>query len=427
MTKHSLGLVDVVAIGIGAMVGAGIFVLIGQVAELVDVFTWFSFALAGIISLLIGYVYARLAVYYPTNGGIVDYFRNGLSPRLFMILSFLYVVTLILTIGLVARAFGVYAAQWLHPAGSNITILGLVYTSLVLVVLSFLNMYSNHAVGRTEVLLVSVKLGILAIFIIAGLLSLKHADMMPIPGIAPIFSSTMFSGLGLTFFAYAGFNMMANAADKVQNPEKVMPRAFMLAIAITMFLYVALAVILVANLSTAELTKYANTSIAYAAYPVLGETGFILVSVGALLATSSAINATIFSLFNTLNSMGNSKALPERFNHVIWRNASFGNIAISVLILLMALSVNISILADVVSFTFLLSYFYVLIIAWRMRDKIHLAPWFLSIVIALVVIILIGFVYSLMVSNFKSIIFILISIAACYALAIWSERNAQHE
>lgn len=424
MSKYSLRLVDVIAIGIGAMVGAGIFVLIGQVAELVDDFAWFSFALAGVVSLLIGYVYARLAVYYPTNGGLIDYFRSSLSPGLFMTLSFLYIVTLILTIALVARAFGVYAARWIHPDGGDVVLLGLVYTFLIIVLLSLLNMFSSHAVGRTEVVLVSIKLGILLIFIVGGFLDLKDAELVPspLPAVSPMFSS-----LGLTFFAYAGFNMMANAADKVKDPEKTMPRAFIWAIVITMLIYVALAVILVANLSTADLTKYAQTSIAYAAYPVLGEAGFVLVSIGALLATSSAINATIFSLFNTLDSMATSKELPGRLTHTLWRKASVGNIGASVLIIVLALSFDISILADVVSFTFLISYFFVLVVAWRMKDRIHLSGLFLAITIAIVVVILAGFIYSLVSSNFMSIVFICISIAICFVLAIWSQRNGHHE
>ncbi|CAK7011535.1 APC family permease [Kerstersia gyiorum] len=419
-SKQTLNLIDVISIGIGAMVGAGIFVLIGQVAELMDTFTWFSFGLAGVVSLLIGYAYARLSVYYPTNGGLIDYFRAAFSRPLVITLSFLYIGTLILTIALVARAFGLYAAQWLHPGHANLALLGLAYTLGIIVLLALLNMYSNHAVGRTESLLVILKLGILLIFIIAGAVQLKPTSLIPspLPGADPIFSS-----LGLTFFAYAGFNMMTNAADKVKNPARTMPLAFILAISITMLLYVALAIILASSLSMAQLRQYAETSIAYAAYPVLGATGFVMVSAGALLATSSAINATIFSLFNTLDSMGQSREIPAALNRPLWRNASSGNVVISIAIAVLALCFDVSVLADVVSFTFLASYFFVLIAAWRMRARIHLGAGFLLLTLAIVSLIMLGFLYSLATSNLMAIASILAALALCAGLAFWRNRH----
>lgn len=100
-----LGLWNVVSIGIGAMVGAGIFALLGQAALLMEASTWVAFAFGGIVAMFSGYAYARLGASYPSNGGIIDFFRRGLGNGVFSLaLSLLYLLTLAVSIAMVARA-----------------------------------------------------------------------------------------------------------------------------------------------------------------------------------------------------------------------------------------------------------------------------------------------------------------------------------
>ena len=90
-----LGLWNVVSIGIGAMVGAGIFALLGQAALLMEASTWVAFAFGGIVAMYSGYAYARLGASYPSNGGIIVFFRRGLGNGVFSLaLSLLYLLTL---------------------------------------------------------------------------------------------------------------------------------------------------------------------------------------------------------------------------------------------------------------------------------------------------------------------------------------------
>ncbi len=103
-----LGLWNVVSIGIGAMVGAGIFALLGQAALLMEASTWVAFAFGGIVAMFSGYAYARLGASYPSNGGIIDFFRRGLGNGVFSLaLSLLYLLTLAVSIAMVA-ATGAY-------------------------------------------------------------------------------------------------------------------------------------------------------------------------------------------------------------------------------------------------------------------------------------------------------------------------------
>lgn len=110
-----LGLWNVVSIGIGAMVGAGIFALLGQAALLMEASTWVAFA-GGIVAMFSGYAYARLGASYPSNGGIIDFFRRGLGNGVFRWHSLLYLLTLAVSIAMVARALALMPCSFCMKA-----------------------------------------------------------------------------------------------------------------------------------------------------------------------------------------------------------------------------------------------------------------------------------------------------------------------
>lgn len=136
-----------------------------------------------------GYAYARLGASYPSNGGIIDFFRRGLGNGVFSLaLSLLYLLTLAVSIAMVARAFGAYAVQFLHE-GSREEHLILLYALGIIAVMTLFNSLSNHAVGRLEVILVGIKMMILLLLIIAGVWSLQPAHISVSAPPAPVRSS----------------------------------------------------------------------------------------------------------------------------------------------------------------------------------------------------------------------------------------------
>ena len=285
-SEKPLTLLQVIALGIGAMVGAGIFALLGQTALIMQSATWIAFACGGLVALFAGYAYARLSACYPSPGGIIDFFRLSLPAVLTIALSFLYLVTLILTVAMVARAFGAYAVQLFHR-GNESALLPEVYTAFIIIAVGLMNITGSHAVGKVEVLLVGTKLVIIIALVATGVFTVDTTLL----NISTFSGDTLFSAVGLTFFAYAGFGMMANASDKVADPGRVMPRAFMIAILFTIVLYISLALVLLGNLSPSQLVRYADTAVAQVAYPVWGKTGFVIVAAAALLAVRLCPNA----------------------------------------------------------------------------------------------------------------------------------------
>ncbi len=160
--------------------------------------TWIAFACGGLVALFAGYAYAWLSACYPSPGGIIDFFRLSLPAVLTIALSFLYLVTLILTVAMVARAFGAYAVQLFHQ-GNESALLPEVYTAFIIIAVGLMNITGSHAVGKVEVLLVGTKLVIIIALVATGVFTVDTTLL----NISSFSGDTLFSAVGLTFFAYA--------------------------------------------------------------------------------------------------------------------------------------------------------------------------------------------------------------------------------
>lgn len=363
--RGTMGLLSVAAIGIGSMVGAGIFALLGQAAVSAGRDVYASFVIAGVIAFLSGVSYARLAVRYPTNGGIVDYLARAFpSPIVARGLALLYLITLVVTVAIVAKAFGNYAAR-LFVSEAPVRLVSNVFAAGVVILLGVLNLVGARAVGRAEVLLVGVKLGILALLMAAGLPGIDPGLLGQGQSVAP---QALIASVALTFFAYAGFGMMANAAANVADPKTTIPRAIFLAIALVMVLYVSLAVVVLGNLPADKLLEYADTAVAEAAKPVLGHFGFVAVSVGALIATASAINATLFSILN----LGRALVANDRNGNALARwllGSVSGYATLIAIIIAIIFFFDLNAIANVAGGAFLLAYLSVFAAHWRLLPE----------------------------------------------------------
>lgn len=162
--KVYLSLWNVIALGIGSMVGAGIFALMGQATLMAGKNVYWSFLIGGVAALLSGYTYARLGSRYPGSGGIMDYFNKGFSHKtLAGALTLIYLGTLVITVALVAKSFGAYASRLFLPDESVTVFTTGLFSSIAILLLGALNMGGVKAVGKSEVVLVAFKLLILTI------------------------------------------------------------------------------------------------------------------------------------------------------------------------------------------------------------------------------------------------------------------------
>ena len=335
-SSHSkaFGLWSAALLGIGAMVGAGIFVVIGQAAAIAGAWAWLSFFFGGLISLAAGYSLARLALTFPSRGGIVEYLVQlyGEGP-LAGAGGVLFYLAQVIAIAAVAKAFGIYGAQLFgtaDPLWQNALALG------ILLLFALINTLGASWVSRSESLIVMIKLGILILF---TLLAWWHADLNRLHAPFPGQISPLLFAAGLTFFAYQGFSLICNTVEDMDSPQRNLPRAIGLAIGLVTLLYVSISVAVLGNLSLPELLHTQEYALAEAARPFLGEAGFHIMAAAALIATASAINATLYATSEITYTLVRKGALPidytyHRFSN---REALWMTVLLVSLLLFMAL------------------------------------------------------------------------------------------
>ena len=375
MKQGRMSSLAVVALGIGSMVGAGIFSLMGQVALEAGRAVWLAFLLGGVVAVFSGLSFGRLGARFPSAGGMLDYFNRAFRPGILAGgLSLVYLLTLLLTVALVGRSFGAYAVGVLQALGVPAVGSGW-FTAGVIVVLGVLNMQVASLVGRVEVLLVLLKLGVLLLLIGAGEPGL--CEPLPDAGMASLRVESLFGSVGLTFFAYAGYGMMANAAPNLQNPARQLPVLIPVAIVLVALLYVALSLVITREVAPVLLVSDADTAVAAAAAPLMGEYGYLAVAVAALVATASAINATLFCLLRLEDGLAEHSELGRLFRpqRELGNGASWGYVLLLGFCVLLGVGVELAETARIAGVTFLLSYLAVYAAHWKLRGETGARNW----------------------------------------------------
>ncbi len=331
-----------VAMGIGAMVGAGIFALLGQAGQIAGSAVWMSFLAGGVIALLSGYSMGRLGARYPSAGGLVEYLVQGYGPGIFSGgISVLMYISALVSVSLVARTFGTYAYELL-PAGLPAFLVEVLAAGIILVFM-FINLRGPGSMSRVENLVVLIKMAALSIFAIAGLVTMDPTRFSPAE--YPPYQSVLFS-LAITFFAYEGFRIITNAAEDMPDPARTLPRAIMTSILLVMVLYVAVALAVFGNLSADEVIKAEDYALAEAARPIFGAAGFTIMALAALLSTSSAINASLYSVTNVTYRLARLGELPAVFGQPLGHSRE-GLVISSFMILIMAVFFDLSSIAAI--------------------------------------------------------------------------------
>jgi amino acid transporter len=303
-----------VAIGVGGMVGGGIFAVLGLAATLAGGATPVAFLVAGVVALLTAYSYAKLTTAYPSDGGTivfidrafgVDLWTGGINNLLWL--------SYIVTLSLYAVAFANYTGTFFSDQHGTILHHTLVSTGILLPMI--LNLTSPALVSKTEAAVVLIKIGILLAVIAFGVGSIDASRLAPSGWEGPL---AIIGGGMLIFVAYEGFELIANTAPNVSNPEKALPRAYYFSVGFVLVLYVVIAVVTVGSLSASEIQLASDFALAEATRPTLGQLGFTLVAVSAVLATFSAINATLYGSARLASSIASEGEAPTFLERRIW-------------------------------------------------------------------------------------------------------------
>ena len=280
-------------LGIGAMVGAGIFALLGEAAVVAGSAVWLSFLLAGTVASLLGYTVVKLGVRYPSSGGLFAYLIQGFgNGRLVGIAGWLgYFAAIVIVCSMVAVAFGSYATS-LFVGEDAWGGWDNVFTTIVVVAMAGVSMIGSKLVDRAQSLIVIALLAVFAVFIAVTIVDIDF-DLLAFSGYPPF--TDIVASVALTFFAYLGFSVITFAAGDLRDPGRELPVAMYAALGVTTVLYILISIGVFGTLTAEQAIGYGETAIAEAARPALGEAGFVMMAIAALLATASSVNATLYA------------------------------------------------------------------------------------------------------------------------------------
>ncbi len=368
--SRAIGYWGAVAIGVGGMVGGGIFAVLGLAVQLAHGGTPAAFVLAGVVALLTTYSYVKLSLTLPSQGGTVTFlnkaFGAGLTTGALNVLLWLsYVVML----SLYAYAFGSYGAALMPGGGALEKHLAI---SAVIVLATGLNSIGSKVLGEAETWIVGVKVAILLFFVAVGLFGLDPSRLAPAAWTGP---AQLFSGGMIIFLAYEGFELIANTAGDLGDPERTLPRAYYSAVLFVIVLYVLVAAVSVGNLPVPQIVAAKDYALAEAARPFLGQAGFTLIAIAALLSTASAINATLYGAARLSYVIAKDGELPEMLEHKIWSKPLEGLFLTAILTLLVANLFDLSSISTMGSAGFLLIFGAVNAANLRMADRTGSNRW----------------------------------------------------
>ena len=414
--KSNIGLPAALSIGIGGMIGAGIFSILGVVAGISGSALPISFAIGGVVAGLAAYSYVALGKAFPTVGGSVTFLVRGYGEGvLSSSLSLFQYFSFIITIALYATGFAAYA-------GTFIALPSKVWAVGVVLAFTLINFLGTRTMGRSESIIVIIKLTILVVFIVAAFVALPGRGLdrlSPATWPGPL---AVLSGAAVLFVGYEGFGLVTNAAANMAQPARELPRAIYGSVATVIVIYILVAIGVVTNVPLDVLRGLGDSALAVSAKPSLGEAGFRLVAIAALLATASAVNATLFGSANVAYQIAKNGDLPPAFTRELWGRDVEGLFITSALVLVFVLLFPLSAVASMGSAGFLLIYAAVSIGHLRIRTETGAKAWPIVASAVTCLALLIVLAYKMATSAPKSLIALGVTLAVSFVFEVAYRR-----
>ena len=400
-------------IGVGAMVGAGIFSLLGTAGEVAGTAVWLSFVLAGIIAALQGYSFGKLGAIFPSGGGLLEYVNRGYGPgHVATVTAWLTYAANGIVTAMVAVSFGHYASSAFtndDPSSAKLFAVALV------VAMTLLNIAGSSFVARVQSLIVFVVVGILAFFAVVTMLEADFSRLAPsgYPSIRDIVSS-----VALTFFAFLGFGVVTFTAKDLADPPRQLPRAMAIAIGLATAVYVSVSLGVFGTMSVPDVIAAGPTAIAVAAQPILGDAGFWLMVVTALFATAGATNAGLYPAAGLTEHLASTGQFPPIMGQRLGGRAPVGLLAVAVIVVVMVVFFDLSSIASIGSAVALMIFALVTVGHLRIREQTGARLSILVLALATTGITLLTFIFTTLIQEPRSIVTLLAILAVSVALDV---------
>jgi amino acid transporter/nucleotide-binding universal stress UspA family protein len=387
---RELGLFDASMIGIGAMIGAGIFVLTGIAAGEAGPASLLSFGLNGLVTLLTALSYAELASAHPRAGGGYAFIKKAFPGPVGFASGWMLWFSYVVACSLYAMGFGSYFWEFVHKylpflSHAAFSLLGnhtpvMMMTVAVSVLFIAINMRGTAFTGKVENIITMAKITILGVFIIFGLKVFLGSPTESMRQFTPFFPKGMggvLIAMGLTFIAFEGYDLIATVAEEIKDPRRTIPRATIISLTVAVTIYVLILLVSIGSIHPATgtswefLGEYREIAIVKAAAMFMPVFGVFLIIIGGLLSTTSALNATILASSRVAFSMGRDKMLPRRMAtiHPDRRTPHIAIAVTGVILIMMAVFFPIHVIGSAASLMFLLTFALVNLSLIAMRRK----------------------------------------------------------
>lgn len=307
--ENSISLGGAIAMGTGVMIGAGIFALTGQIAQLAGPLFPLAFIAGAVVTSFSAYSYIRMSNKWPSSGGIAMILQKCYGPGAIAGgAALLMALSMVIAESLVARTFATYVLRPFDIEGGPLV----PALAVAVIVFAFLvNIAGNRSVGLFSLIMAAIKIGGIALFGIAALWSSGFAfaaasETSQSYGLTGFIAST-----ALAILAFKGFTTITNSGAEITEPNRNVGRAIMFSIGICVVVYLLVAYGVGSSLTIEEIISARDYSLAQAAQPALGQTGFILTVILAAVATASGVLASVFAVSRMLAMLTDMEMIPH--------------------------------------------------------------------------------------------------------------------
>ena len=424
-----------VFIGVGAMVGAGIFALLGEAGAIALSAVWLSFLIAGVIAALQGYSFSKLGKKYASASGMMGYIGAGFGKdsRVASVFSWLVWASSSIVVAMVAVSFGSYAATVIMGGGTpTATLTQAMATVIILAVVALSALGGAGAVAKIQAFVIRL---VIVVLLALAVVSMWTADWsMLAPSTYPPISAIIGS-IALTFFAFLGFGVISYTARDLKNQDDMGPATY-LALAIATCTYVAISLGVFGQLTPQEVTAAGPTAIAQAAQTAFakltggafgGQAAYAIVTITAMLSTAGAVNSTVYPVPGLLGSLAEQGIFPPLFGKKAGR-FPISLLLTALFIIVLVWAFDLSAIASLGSAVALLIFLIISIGHFRIRKETGASAWILAIGILTVVITLLGFFATTIETSPASLVaFVVLALIAVVVDTIWRSMRGKRE
>ena len=321
--NRTLGLSSAVFFGVGSILGAGIYTIIGKVSGFSGNMLWLAFAIASLTAVMTAFSYAELSAAYPKSGGEYEYAKQAFGKSIGIILGLIISLNGIVSGATVATGFAGYLTE-LISVGEIIATLGIIF------LLFLVNISGIRESSTVNIIFTSIEAAGLFFVIYAAWNTIGNVDLLEMPkgGATGIIQAS-----ALAFFAYIGFEEIGKLSEETKNPEKTIPRALFIASIVVFIVYTLIAIVSVSAIPYEKLNESGNP-LAMIAESAYGKTGMVVISIIALFATSNTILSNMLGSSRVLLNIGNETPFFKKFSKVSSKRKTPVNSLILILVVM---------------------------------------------------------------------------------------------